>query len=585
MDIVLLCDIDADNDADNNGLDQSFSLHVTESTLTGNVLHAVKLETQRDPEPGLSSSSCRRPSHSTPHFIASRMVRTTRDFPDDIWAQIAQYLGPDDLQWLVHIVDSPNLRKVHLNQRFRKVSFVADRKSVKDMYQRVKQEGGSEYIRELYIQPWRVDAARNRGSSLWDKIRDNLRPLIHADRLQKEFEDLRKHKLSKDFDRIMSCLEKSDLDELSFRWVHGAGHLRSYTKFLEMSIAKTRHTLRKVTMHVPIRTLCYLAPMYGEHSLAIEEFNVSISAYEVAPNDVSASCVRLADWMNSLPSLHAFSLHIDLDEPSSPCDISPLFNSLGSFKNLQTVALSIPAAQTYLSCPGTVNAFLKRNQGTLRSISFASPPLPSPRAGGDQIYPWAHTVMASINKDYKRLTTVQLPLLPVEGASRISPVKQLLKDHIDQIERLYLRNHAFTYQELQELFDVKEQGTHIGVTHLTLQVMYNSPELWDLLASSLPDLRSIEMWSHSVTSEDPSTGGSPDGYMRFKSEIELFKEKMKERALKNVYKAWRLSTIKLNVASGIKETMQSVLPSLKHFEFLKPAEWIHDAYPPLAILV
>ncbi|KAJ7126321.1 hypothetical protein C8R44DRAFT_874677 [Mycena epipterygia] len=257
--------------------------------------------------------------------------------------------------------------------------------------------------------------------------------------------------------------------EYSFEW-RDLSLTPDTRQFLTATRTAFGASLRKLTLHAQLGHLTHLISTADYHDLEDLELYFDHDGGDVRAEVLVAPFVN--HFWHSLSSL--------LISSASKTDLSPLLYTLASLPHLHRFTAHVSFDTAHLSDPGALVHVLHANSSTISSVelgrTYAAPPDEAP----DVQSTWPHfsTSLVAHPSVLLNLTTLKMPLL----------------ESFDATITLYLVDYFLTEGELAELaqifahraFNTGLQRLHIGVGFLTLP-------MFDLLASRLPGLRSLDL--------------------------------------------------------------------------------------------
>lgn len=256
--------------------------------------------------------------------------------------------------------------------------------------------------------------------------------------------------------------------------------------------------LRRLSLTIPLEEYAtFESPTTFSN---LEELDISVSRIIPwsFPRDDKAVIEDLAPFVNGLKStLRSFSLSLN-----SCINLSPLFQHLEHFPSLRRIFLAIVIDKVHLSEPTHLERFFLRHSETLQLITLHTSSCIV--AGYSGV--WKPTNLSPII--FPKLQELELEMREFTETSMITLMFIAHSYHIfDTLTVLRLTNHNLTFAEVDTLasaFSHRRGRDRAGDAFRSLHIDIKklSPQLVDLLAEKLPDLRKLSLVYCELTDDE-----------------------------------------------------------------------------------
>lgn len=258
-----------------------------------------------------------------------------------------------------------------------------------------------------------------------------------------------------------------------------------------------RHSLRELSLRVPITELSYLVSVHLPH---LEELDIRFSTGALAMKDIAIVLDAFTVFVDNLsPSLTG--LTITSTNTSSNLDLSDFFHHLGTFPFLRCFTLSLPFDGNHLSRPIMLRRFILKHKrlAVLKLGTGPATPRDTPSLFPDAPMWIQNTCTPSL--DLPLLHDLTFALRPLSGPKALSHLLPMLRPNANgiglahQLQSLHLTDRALTLGEVERVLQALVFGPHwpSQLETLGLRVQMLTPRLVDIIASYLPTLAVLEL--------------------------------------------------------------------------------------------
>ncbi|KAJ7625505.1 hypothetical protein FB45DRAFT_67418 [Roridomyces roridus] len=486
-------------------------------------------------------------------------------FPNEIWAYIATLL-PVACLLRLSLVNS-TLHGIARRTWYKSVKF----DSYKDAKQIIKQLKDSKEVQAVHIQPW-VVLAKTRcssWSSKWRFLNACISPTLAFD----ETEDAQiLRRLQKQTQRIANAIKAfPHLHEYHIDWDEKPIHYAALTSLVGSVIPHIGHKLSCLSLKVPLEYMHSL-PALARHLPNLDSLAVTIHTGAYIPSYICQTIEGLVFFIN-IVLRHLRSLSIATTWTSTHLVLGPFFEHLGHGPRLKSFSLCLPYDGGHLdSNPGPLREFLAAHRLTLESLSLGTTtratfhPTPST--------PTARFWIRETLKDhvsFPALSRLSLSLRPLR--TELGPLTRCLTKLQSQLRALKLSDRALECSELTSLLVVL--GNAPLLSELSLRVQCLSPDIVDLLAMHLPNLRVLHMNFTEIIHQEPASSESSLSHdshsLPRESELAMFCDVLRGKQ----YPEWGLACIAIRENprgpswfEALQRAFFSCIPGLTSFEEL-----------------
>ncbi|KAJ7126322.1 hypothetical protein C8R44DRAFT_781590 [Mycena epipterygia] len=399
--------------------------------------------------------------------------------PDDIWHCVASFIPYGQLTALVSV--NRALYNIVLDAKYQEVHWTKPDGGMNYSLARLSNPSIASRVRRLHVRAWFIEylvrkdslmslqAATSRWWMWWPPAESTSKAKSSS---------FVAHEMLQSMTAAVRLM--THVTEYSFEW-RDLSLTPDTRQFLTAARAAFGASLRKLTLHAQLAHLTHLISTVDYHDLEDLELYFDHDGGDVRAEALVAPFVN--HFRHSLGSL--------LISSASKTDLSPLFYAFTSLPHLHRFTAHVPFDTAHLSDPGALVHVLHANSNTLSSVelgrAYAAPPDEAPDV--QSTWPRFSTALVAHPSVLLNLTTLKMPLLETFDATITC-----LRRSADTLTSLYLVDYFLTEGELAEIaqifahraFDTGLQRLHIGVGFLTLP-------MFDLLASRLPGLRSLDL--------------------------------------------------------------------------------------------
>ncbi|KAF9447063.1 hypothetical protein P691DRAFT_732124 [Macrolepiota fuliginosa MF-IS2] len=454
------------------------------------------------------------------------------DIPLEIWDLIASFLP---------LTERPRLMSLNryflakfLHERYGEIRWAILDQNMIRYLRRLQDPFIARYVQKLHVQAWfinqlaqskvlRQEPRDSFGGSILRYLRgpiERVEPMSYIPRSTKR-NDPSQYTPTQILWLMGNALSHmSNLRYYSFEWRDLPLNAAS-RRFLE-TVERSTRGLHKLVLHAQIanyRHLLNYVCFDGLEEISFH-FNHDPQATEKSEDFIQANNntlkTKIAPFINHFsPSLRHLSISSD-----SKTLMTPLFESLVTFPNLQGIDLSMPFTISF-SEPQLVIDFLAAHSSTLRHVKLNPPfqryaPHQSAlRVQSTETRTTSWSTMSTLLLNCPPNILANLETLDIPSVGPIGPTVTLLNRSIETLTRLNLSGRYFTPDELRPIYDLFSlRPLYARLVHLRIDVTkINFSVLFDI-ASRFPRMESLILVSETIpkvtdhefrTSLDPFT--------------------------------------------------------------------------------
>lgn len=415
------------------------------------------------------------------------------EIPPDVWRCIAGFLPAEILVKLFSV--NRTFLQIATETRYRAIDFVAY-DTAKPLMRHVK---GSALVHSVRVQPWVVKPKEPKHSLAWRLIHSCVAP---TEAFDDDAESQVVRRLAKQTTRVADIIKGlPNLHTYHIDWDEGPRRKEFFKSLLYVipSIGKNLHTL---VLKVPMRYTDILPGLVPQLPY-LESLALTIHTGSLVPNSIIHQFAGLAVFINRL--LHNLrSLSIHTTPTSRYLDLGPLLIQLGHGRRLTSFTLCIPFDGGHLTNPSTLRRFLFRHCSKLESLTLCTMRAAAHATPGPSTAKfWIRDTMKN-HPSFPTLSHLALGLRPLR--TDLGPLERCLEGIHSHLQVLKLSERPLEYAELAGVLAALGDAPLLRV--LALRLRWLSPEVVDLIAASLPALRTLELNFTEVVHREPTNDTS-----------------------------------------------------------------------------
>lgn len=269
--------------------------------------------------------------------------------------------------------------------------------------------------------------------------------------------------------------------------LHDLTIISSFHIFLQDMFGHLGKTLRKLSIDVTLAHLpIILDSGISRHLNCLVELDVCLAASRhssLTPATLAKNLLSFVAALNGNLESLSLSSHELLD-------LTPFFDGIGRLPHLRHVGLSITMNSRTLSDPSALTRFLLKQKTTLQHFSMRVRCTFQLFNPSDTSYGvWVREEFSKI--DLPCLHTLEISLREVYR--EVHPPRSIIVDlsRFSQLVSLTILDAILTYEETREI--LQSLSPLNTLRFLRLRVLGLSPRLVDLLATSTPQLKALDM--------------------------------------------------------------------------------------------
>lgn len=250
-------------------------------------------------------------------------------------------------------------------------------------------------------------------------------------------------------------------------------------------------TLTKLTLCIPP---CELLNLPAVRFLRLESLELMFWSAAANPREFRFMVVDpLAVFVNNLyPVLRSFS--ITATRCAANIDLTPLFQSLGTFPHLRKFGLSMPYNGSSFSCIGPLLSFLARHKSIQCFRLSTSPTAPRNAPTPIELQEWIPSILRSLDDSFGDIQEIDVALRPLRAHSTYTTLSEFLSTHGPNLSSLTLtEDTTLDFKEIHEMLKPRNPYSFIHLKSLSLHVQHISAELLSFLAQTFPNLQELQI--------------------------------------------------------------------------------------------
>ncbi|TFK34008.1 hypothetical protein BDQ12DRAFT_669709 [Crucibulum laeve] len=416
--------------------------------------------------------------------------------PDHIWFQIVQYLPALAVRDLYSVNSA--LFNIAMNVRYRQMSFAyLDNRMIRNLV-RLKDPEVAKRVKVLHVYPGFLQETFDREKAtppLQRTLRYCLTDIANHLREQKLLpKNLNLSKLG----LIRTLRRPEDMIRLMLDVLGALPNVSDYyvTWCGLPGLGPSAASILSTVFHSDVRKLSLDISLENVQSLTqsmwlirhLEELHLCIH-YDYTDALTSREEIfrkHVAPAINH----HRKTLKRLLLQSWEPRDMSQLFYAIEHLPALDMLSVSIPVESPHLGNPEGLTNFLNRHSSTLKSLR-----LRATQFGGAGLNPdpisfdyWIQNALKGVTLHKLRTLDISSGLFPVETAL------SCLTHFSRSLTTVCITGHYRSYEDVEEILDILQRvPRERSLEKLRLGSVSLSPQLLDLLAASLPSLRTLEL--------------------------------------------------------------------------------------------